>query len=318
VRIAYIVNPVAGTGRAWAVWRRLVAKHPRLEQDALVTQEPNDAQRIVPKAVDKGYDAVVAVGGDGTLHEVLNGALESRRVPAIGVIPAGTGNDFARSISLPRDPERAYQACLSGRVEPIDVGLVNGRPYINVAGFGFDAAVADEVIRRAASGRRGSGTIPYLLAVFNQLRRFRPRALSIETDGSVRSGRILLGAVGNGSTYGGGMRICPRAKVDDGTLDFCVVGDLGPLQTALNLAKVFTGSHLSHPKCLYQQASKIAVDGDPSVQVHADGQLMGTLPVTFEIRPRAIRFLVGPHFIPTPEGRRNSADPSSRQLGLDA
>src|SRR5690606_38700939 len=184
VKIAYIVNPVAGSGRSWSVWQRLVARHPELERDAVVTQGPHDAERLAQEAADKGYEAVVAVGGDGTLHEVLNGALQSRRTPAVGVIPAGTGNDFARSATLPRDPERAYQVCRLGRAEPIDVGLVNGRAFINVAGFGFDAAVAEEVIRRSVEGgKTGSGAIPYLLAVFNQLRTFRPRELRIEVDG---------------------------------------------------------------------------------------------------------------------------------------
>lgn len=316
MRIAYIINPAAGSGRAMGVWQRLVARHPEIEQDALVTQGPGDAVRIVPMAVAQGYDAVVAVGGDGTLHEVLNGALDSPVVPAIGVIPAGTGNDFARSISFPRDPERAYQACLVGRAEPIDVGLVNGRPFINVAGFGFDAAVAEEVTRRSSKG--GTGTIPYLLAVLSQLRRFRPRPLDLAADGEDRSGPILFGAVGNGSTYGGGMKICPHARVDDGMLDLCLGGDLGPIETLFNLAKVFTGSHLSHPKCQYQKVHKVVVDGDPSVRVHADGQLLGSLPVTFDIRPRAIRFLVGPEFAPSVPGRETPEPPASGQLGLDA
>lgn len=299
MRIAYIVNPVAGSGRAWAVWRRLVAKHPEIERDAMITQGPADAERIVPAAVEKGYDAVVAVGGDGTLHEVLNGALGSPRVPSIGVIPAGTGNDFSRSVGLPRDPEQAYRTCLLGRAEPIDVGLVNGRAFINVAGFGFDAAVAHEVAQR--SNRGATGAIPYLLAVFNQLRHFRPRELRLEVDGHVRSGRLLMGAVGNGSTYGGGMKICPHARVDDGTLDLFIGGDFGPFETLVNLVRVFMGSHITHPKCHYQKAWKIVVDGDPSVRVHADGQLLGSLPVTFEVRPRAVRFLMSPDFQPSPQ-----------------
>jgi len=316
VKIAYIVNPVAGSGRSWSVWQRLVARHPELERDAVVTQGPHDAERLAQEAADKGYEAVVAVGGDGTLHEVLNGALQSRRTPAVGVIPAGTGNDFARSATLPRDPERAYQVCRLGRAEPIDVGLVNGRAFINVAGFGFDAAVAEEVIRRSVEGgKSGSGAIPYLLAVFNQLRTFRPRELRIEVDGHAETSRVLFGAVGNGSTYGGGMKICPHAKVDDGVLDLFIGGDLGPFETLINLAKVFRGSHVHHPKCRYQKAWKVVVDGDPSVRVHADGQLMGALPVTVEVRPRAIRFLMSPEFTPTPAA---AAGGESRQLRLDA
>src|SRR5690606_18260107 len=100
-------------------------------------------------------------------------------------------------------------------------------------------------------------------------------------------GPVLFGAVGNGSTYGGGMRICPRARVDDGALDLCIAGDLGRLETLANLVKVFRGAHLNHPKCSYRRARHIVVDGDPSILVHADGQLIGRLPVTFEMRVKS-------------------------------
>ena len=314
MKTAYIINPAAGLGRAKSVWQRLVANHPELAHDALITQRPGDGETVAAMAAQKGYKAVIAVGGDGTLHEVLNGALKSTPAPVVGIIPAGTGNDFARSVSLPRDPESALRVCRGGRVAEIDIGLVNGRAFINVAGFGFDAAVAEEVAQR--SGKGATGTIPYLIAVFNQLKTFRPRQLSIQADGELIKGPVLFGAIGNGSTYGGGMRICPRARVDDGVLDLCLAGDLGPFETLLNLAKVFRGTHLNHPKCSYRRARHITVDGDPSVLVHADGQLIGRLPVTFELQAKTVRFLMGPAFEPSSPVRK--AEGSEREFGLDA
>src|SRR5690606_28282633 len=105
---------------------------------------------------------VVAVGGDGTLHEVVNGAVAAEPVPTVGILPCGTGNDFARSFRLPREPEEALRACTGGTTALIDLGRLNGRLFINVAGFGFDAAVAEEVTRRAQQGAKATGTIPYL------------------------------------------------------------------------------------------------------------------------------------------------------------
>lgn len=313
MKIAYIVNPTAGSGRAERVWARLAANHPQIAKEAHFTRAPGDGEEMAAKLVAAGCEALVAVGGDGTLHETLNGALRSSPNPLIGIIPAGTGNDFARSVSLPRDPERALAICLSGEAQPIDVGLVNGRAYINVAGFGFDAAVAEEVASRSVKG--ATGPIPYLMAVFHQLKTFRPRPLSIRFDDQVIEAPVLFGAVGNGSTYGGGMKICPHARVDDGALDLCLAGDLGPVETLVNLVKVFRGLHLDHPKCSYHRAQKIVVEGDPLVRVHADGQLLGNLPATFEIRPQAIRFLMGPASTPAhprPESRLE------RDLRLDA
>lgn len=297
VNVAYVVNPAAGLGRGKSVWQRLVSHHPDLEKDAFVTQKPGDGESLAEKAFRRGYDAVIAVGGDGTLHEVLNGALQVVETPLIGLIPAGTGNDFARGVYLPRDPVSALQTSRNGRVCEIDIGLVNGRAFINVAGFGFDAAVAQEVASR--TGKGASGAIPYLLAVFNQLRRYRPTEVSIQVDDERMEAPVFLGAVGNGSTYGGGMRICPRARVDDGQLDLCVATDLGRLETIMNLVKVFRGSHLTHPKCVYRRARRITVDGDRSVLVHADGQLLGSLPVTFEIEAKSIRFIMGDAFSPS-------------------
>lgn len=296
VKVAYVVNPAAGLGRGKSVWQRLVAHHPELAKDALVTGKPGDGESLAEKALKRGYDAVVAVGGDGTLHEVLNGALQATSAPLVGLIPAGTGNDFARGVSLPRNPVGALEVIRSGHVHEIDVGLVNGRAFINVAGFGFDAAVAQEVAAR--TGKGASGAIPYLLAVLHQLRTFRAKELVIDADGARCQGPVFFGAVGNATTYGGGMRICPHARVDDGTLDLCFARDLGRLETVLNLAKVFRGTHLSHPKCSYRRARRIVVDGDRSVLVHADGQLLGSLPVTFEIRPKAVRFLMAEAFDP--------------------
>lgn len=306
MQIAYIVNPIAGSGRAQRVWAKLAARHPHVAEHAHFTRGPGHGEEIAAQLAEEGCEAVVAVGGDGTLHEVLNGVLRATSKPCVGVIPAGTGNDFARSVSLPRDPEKALEVCQRGQAEPIDVGLVNGRAYINVAGFGFDAAVAEEVASRSNKG--ATGPIPYLMAVLHQLITFRPRQLSIHMDDQVIEAPVLFGAVGNGSTYGGGMKICPRARVDDGLLDLCVAGDFGPFETLVNLLKVFRGSHVTHPKCQYFRAQRVVVDGDPSVRVHADGQLLGGLPVTFEILPQAVRFLMGPAFQRSQEETRKESE----------
>lgn len=288
MEITYIVNPTAGGGRALRVWRSLLQADASIGERVYYTDEPGAAEELARRAAREGASAVVAVGGDGTLHEVVNGLIGLERAPAVGVIPCGTGNDFARSAGLPRAPRRALEVCKSGYTRRVDVGTINGRAFINVAGFGFDAAVAKEVASRPGGG---TGAIPYLMAVLRLVRTYRPKEMTITVDGRAFRTPLLFGAVGNGSTYGGGMKICPRAAVDDGLFDLCLAHDLKPVETLANLAGVFFGAHVRHPKCSYRQAQRVEVDGPPEVLVHADGQLLGNLPARFELLPRAISFL---------------------------
>lgn len=289
MEIAYILNPVAGRGRAGKVWRSLLEADPSLADRVFCTGEPGAAEDLARKAALQGASAVVAVGGDGTLHEVVNGLIGLDRPPAVGVIPCGTGNDFARSAGLPRTPLRALEVCKAGYTRRIDVGRANGRAFINVAGFGFDAAVAKEAAARTGGGP--TGAIPYLLAVFRLVGTYRPTEVTITVDGRAFRTPVLFGAVGNGSTYGGGMKICPQAAVDDGFFELCLAHDLRPGETLANLARVFFGTHIAHPKCTYRRAQRVDVEGPPEVPLHADGQILGHLPARFELLPRAIPFL---------------------------
>lgn len=287
----FIVNPAAGGGRAQRFWRRLLAR--AAPADVCFTEGPGHGEALALAACSEGRTELIAVGGDGTLSEVINGcmrwAANGIAAPAVGVIPCGTGNDFARGLGLPLAPAAALAAYERCTQVPLDVGRIGERFFVNVAGFGFDAAVADDVLKR--TGSRPAGTAVYLASVFRMLRRYRPRELHIVADGTTFSGRFLFGAIGNGSTYGGGMRVCPRAKTADGRLDLCLAGNLGPVETLANLLSVYRGGHLSHPKCSYRQVQRVIVEGDPAVMVHADGELIGRLPIEVHVVPGALRLL---------------------------
>ncbi len=296
MRVLFIVNPIAGGGRAEKAARFLQTELKSVrgvESDFKRTREAGHAESMALDGVRHGCTRVVAVGGDGTLHEVVNGilaasSLEARPdpLPSIGLIPCGTGNDFARGMGLYSTAHSALQTVLDEGDINIDVGLINDRAFVNVAGFGFDAKVAKLVTERY-QGKRSA--LPYLVTALRTLKSYAPTMLHIEVDGVAREARALLGAVGNASTYGGGMKICPKAVAHDGQLDLCLVEDVTKLETVVNLARVFRGSHLSHPKCSYTQATRISVSADEDVLVHADGQMLGTLPVTFSILPGALR-----------------------------
>ncbi len=287
--LAFIVNPIAGGGRARQLW-------PQIEEELRArgvawerfeTEGPGHAVALARQAAGGGYSAVVAVGGDGTLNEVVNG-VGTGSVP-VGLIPLGTGVDFPRTAGVPRTPKEALSVVLAGRVTPIDVGVVNGRLFCNVAGTGFDARVAARVNR---TGKRQGGTIPYVMAVFATLFTYQNVPLRITIDGVSQEVKSLLMAVGNGRFYAGGMMICPQADLRDGRFDVVIGGDIGKLGTIMTLPKVFSGGHLRHPKVTYHRARQVIVDGPGDLGIQADGELVGHLPATFELLPAALPMLL--------------------------
>ena len=227
----FIINPVAGGGRAKRIWPEIQErlKAQGIDHEWSVTRGPGDAARIAAGLPD-GVTAV-AVGGDGTLSEMIGGLGPGR---IIGLIPAGRGNDFARTARISAFPLTALKQLLTGEVRPFDLPYVNGRPFLNVAGIGFDAHVAQK-----AEGTRGRGALPYLSAVLQTLSRYRPHRLVVEVDGQASEGKVFLLAVGNCRYFAGGMKICPSAYFDDGLLDICIAGNLRRAEVLLALVRVF-------------------------------------------------------------------------------
>lgn len=281
----FIVNPAAGRGRALRVWQALQEemKKADINYSFAITQSPGHATTLAQHAVAAGFDTCIGVGGDGTLSEILPSLLGTNT--ALGCVPAGTGNDFARSLRLPRQLADILSTIVAGNRLLIDIPTVNGLHYLNVTSVGFDAAVADTVNR---SFRRMHGTFPYILGVCKTLVTFQNAPLSITLDGQPpQQMQCLLAAVGNGQYYGGGFRICPKADLSDGLLDVCIAGNLTKPDVLVTLPRLIPGTHLSHPKCKYTKARRIVIGGPP-LPVQADGQLIGTLPITVEITPAAL------------------------------
>ncbi len=281
----FVVNPVAGRGKALYTWQRVQASMDSagvLYAHALTTG-PGHATELAARAVAEGYEACVGVGGDGTLHEMLPALVGT--ATALGCVPAGTGNDFARTLGIPRQHAAMLAVITEGTRCPIDVPAINGNYFLNAAGVGFDAVVADTVNRQF---RKLRGVVPYLLAVLKTLGTYRNAPLEIVLDNQPpRQMRCLLVAAGNGQWYGGGLRICPQADPADGYLDICIAGDLAKPDVLVTLPRLFPGTHISHPKCIYTRARTAQVSGPP-LPVQADGQIVGTLPVTFGITPAAL------------------------------
>jgi diacylglycerol kinase (ATP) len=302
----FIVNPIAGSGRAHSIVPRIEAWLAERGIDArlLETREAGHAERLAAAATDLGHDRVIAVGGDGTIQEVINGLLASGvgtdgGPPALGLIPSGRGNDLARSVRLPIDPMACLPIAVGDTTHPFDVGSARGeggsQRYFGAAGgAGFDAAVAYTMAVRRRFWMRGEAG--YFLGTLNELRRYRNSELRVTLVGDgedrVVSQRFLFLAFANGPYYGGGMQICPDAETDDGWLDVCLVGDLSRLAALRELPGIYQAKHLKNPKVEIVRARTVRIEGDETTRVHLDGEPFGSVPVQVTLLPAAISVAV--------------------------
>ena len=298
MRALLVHNPTAGRGRAGRLAAEVAARLAAggVEVERHQTRSLEDARLAACDAAGT-FDAVVAMGGDGTVGACAGGLADagpggspggSVRA-ALGVVPAGGGNDAARSLGLPPNDPLAAAGLLPGlRRRPADLATVAGRAYLNVAGAGFDSEV-----NRVANQRLGwAGNRPrYVGAVLAELVVGRVAAFELVLDGRAMPLRGWLVAVANGPSYGGGMRVAPQASLDDGLLDVVVIHEIGKLEFLRTFPKVFSGRHVEHPAVAVHRAARVDLDADRTLAVYADGEPAGTLPATFEVRPAAVTVL---------------------------
>lgn len=296
MRVLIVVNPTAGRGRAGRVWPAVAAELDRcgIEYEPHFTTGPKDATSAARSAAGRGYGAVVAAGGDGTLTEVVNGLVGSGC--AFGVLPMGSGNDFARTAGVALDPVAAARQLASAVPRPVDLGRAGERYFVNVASAGMDAEIANLM---NVDLRWLSGAPAYVAATFWTLARFRSTLVRLELDGAIHRLPASLVAVGNGRFYGGGMMVTPGASLDDGLFDVCVLGAMGRAEFLREFPSVYRGQHLSHPKVSIFRARKVTLQTEPEGRylVQADGEILGRVPREFTVEPGALPFL-GPDRTP--------------------
>jgi diacylglycerol kinase (ATP) len=289
--VVVIANPAAGRGRAA---RRIPALEAALDRECsaigatwqvLRTGAPRDGERLAARAAEGGASVVAAAGGDGTVSEVVNGL--GGTSASMGLVPLGTGNDLARHLRLPCDIDEAVRVLLRGQPRRIDVGVVAGRRFLNVAGCGFDAQVAARVNR----GRFLHGTAAYVAAVLQTLASFHASRLCLTVDGHRVATSAMLCAVANSSSYGGGMRVAPHATLCDGLLDICVVKEVGRVEFLRAFPRVFRGEHTTHPKVTMLLGAHVVVESDPPMPLLVDGEVIGSTPFDVEVEPAAMTFM---------------------------
>lgn len=218
--LTLIVNPAAGSGFALKLEQKIEeALKGRINYEIVHTAGPGDATLLAQEAAARpGCTGVVAVGGDGTCCETACGLVGTN--VALGIIPAGTGNDFIKSVNLPKDPMAALDTILKGNAQPIDVGRLNDRLFLNVCGTGFDVQTL-EFTQKAKKYARG--ILPYMIGLIRAIFSFKPVHVSFATDGVSQERDVLLCSIANGKYIGGGILVCPSAQPDDGLLDMVVV-----------------------------------------------------------------------------------------------
>lgn len=264
--------------------------------DVCTTEKQGHGTELAKEAALAGYDRVVAVGGDGTINEVMNGLFGTDT--ALAVVPAGTGNDWIRTVGIPIDPVKAWEVATNGRVSETDVGeAVGHRYFINVAGVGFDAEVARRVkVARGLLARLGP-TPRYLAAVLGTFFGYRGADVIATIDGEERPlDKMFLMAIAVAKYYGSGMMIAPQAEIDDGALDLVWGADIRMLELLGLMKRIFGGRHLSHPKISTERCSEVTLNSDTPLPFHIDGDVAGTLPVTFKVHRKALKIIV-------PEGK---------------
>jgi diacylglycerol kinase (ATP) len=301
--VGLVVNPASGRGKAARVAPAVQARLRTLgcASEILESRSSDHASELAAAAASR-HEIVAAVGGDGMVAFVAQGILGTSS--ALGIIPAGTGNDFAANLGYPRRRPLDAVAVLAGGIRRrVDVGRIEGgRAFLCVAGAGFDSEV-----NRAANRIRGlRGPAVYLVAVLRTLRSFTPARFDLILDGEREEPKGMFVAVGNAASYGGGMRITPSARLDDGLLDVCIVGEMNRGSLLGQLPRLYSGRHIRHPAVRTVRARRISIDADRRFFLYADGEEVGPLPVTLSVEPGALEVIV-----PGASGGRRAAGQES-------
>jgi diacylglycerol kinase (ATP) len=294
-----IVNPVSGGGWALRAEREVadfLAANGR-KADFGRSQSSEDVREQAARAAGEGYRYVVALGGDGAFHHLIEGLMGTGAVA--GFFPAGNGNDIARDLGIPQDPVRAAEAFLHARIQRVDlirVSLSNGQHahFVGAGGMGLDAEAAHLANTRF---RSWPGVTRYLAGALTVFFREEPYELRAELDGTPWKGRVLFAAVANGTSYGSGVRIAPDARMDDGWLNLVLVGDIGWAQLFEALPIVLTTGDVRLKKIERFRCRRVRLEADRPALVHGDGESLGESPAEFEVLPGALRVMALGHEI---------------------
>ncbi|MNJ43332.1 Diacylglycerol kinase [compost metagenome] len=258
-----------------------------IETSCHATTGEGDATREAAKAVERGYDIIIAAGGDGTLNEVVNGMAGLDNLPPLGIFPMGTTNDFARAMGISKRWEDYCDLVIENKTRPIDIGKVNGRHFINIAGGGSLTELTYEVPSKL---KTMIGQLAYYMKGIEKVASLSPTELIIRAEGhGVLEGEFMLFLIANSNSVGGFEKLAPDARIDDGLLDVIAVRKCNLAEFIRLLTMALRGDHFSDPRVVYFKTSRMEVTSPGLVQLNLDGELGGELPGVFEILPSHLR-----------------------------
>lgn len=295
-----LCNPTAGGGRAAETLKRL-EEHMRekaLEYEVGLSQYHKHSLELVKDAVARGYRSIFTLGGDGTVFEAVNGLAATGMLEevSIGFLPGGTGNDFTRSLTLPRDPVEAFEALRGGTVIEADLWRADGLYFINVFGLGLDTDLAGwaEKTKKLLKGMPA-----YILALLLTLFGFKFKKVKLTVDGRVLEREAVVITASNGRYYGGGIDVAPSAHIADGKLELVIINKVPKLRIPGLLAKYIAGRHIKEIKeCEYLRAESITIESGMQIHCETDGEIELKLPVNVRRAEKRVRVMVPANYNP--------------------
>ncbi len=251
------------------------------------TEQTYSARKTVSEKLDNTFTDLIIIGGDGTINETVNGLTHD--IP-VSIIPTGTGNDFVKMINIGKSREDHFKTAVEGAVKKIDLGLCDDRKFVNGIGIGFDGQIVEDMVEKKVPVL--SGHAAYYYHVLRILGGYRERAFSYQVDHKSLTKDLILLTIGNGSTFGGGFKLMPNAKLDDGLLEVCEIGKLSGFKRFLNIHKLSNGTHGSMKMVDFHQAKSVKVAENPLLFAHIDGERMGQPPFEIKVLPKALNIRV--------------------------
>ncbi len=299
-----IVNPNAGNGKGYKDWDSIseLLKLLKIDFDYRITERRHHATELTHSAITAGFRKFISVGGDGTVHEIVNGIFNQQEIPtrdfSIAMIPVGTGNDWGRLFGIPNDYKKAAEVIARGRTTLHDAGLAyfyNGsirekRYFINIAGLGFDALV---VVRTNKQKKKGNvSKMAYMWSLLKILLTYKFTTTTIEVEGENITDDTFSVSLGIGKYSGGGMRQTPGAVYNDGLFDVTTIKKMSKLEVILNLKRLYNGTVYENSKIKGYRGPVVKVDSEPLIYVEADGESLGHTPAEFRIIPQSINVVI--------------------------
>lgn len=285
----FIVNPTASSGKCARIADQLekICQSLKMDFDMDFTQKPGDAIDLAQSAREK-FECVVAVGGDGTINEVVNGLMGGKA--KLGVIPAGTGNDFIKAVSIPLKLDHAIGNLIGMNTQKIDIGIAGDRYFCNGLGIGFDAWVVQESL----NVKKLRGKAIYLYSVLKTINSYQPPLIRLTYNKVVREEKLYMVTVGNGISLGGGFKLTPNAIIDDGLFDLTIIRNLKYWEIYKNLISVFPGKHIYLEQVTTDRTDCLKIESEEGFASHMDGELLSLNIQALDIRilPGALEVVV--------------------------